>query len=105
MTRKPIAYALCLVLCPLLAAQQVGQAEAKARGVTPAETLFAYRSSMNLPAQLGFEPVHADSSDSLYGLAIVPFKVPIKLTQSTRQRGRTRRSARLLHFGSSKTSL
>jgi hypothetical protein len=78
MTRKPIAYALCLILCPLLAAQQVGQAEAKARGVTPAETLFAYRSSMNLLAEFGFGP--AGPSGSLYPLSIVPFAVPIKLT-------------------------
>lgn len=72
--------ALCCALCPLLAAQQVGQAEDPARGVTPAETSFAYRSSMNLPAELGFEPAHADSSGSLYGLSIVPFEVPLKLT-------------------------
>jgi hypothetical protein len=79
MTSKPIAYALCLVLAPLLAAQQVGQAEDPARGVTPAETLFAYRSSMNLLAELGFEPAHADSSGSLYGLSIIPFEVALKL--------------------------
>jgi hypothetical protein len=80
MTSKPIAYALCLVLCPLLAAQQVGQAEDPAGGVTPAETLFAYRSSMNILAELGFEPAHADSSGSLGGLSIIPFAVPLKLT-------------------------
>jgi hypothetical protein len=39
---------------------------------------------MNLPAELGFEPAHADSfaslsSGSLYGLSIVPFEVPLKL--------------------------
>jgi len=72
--------ALCFALCPLLAAQQVGQAQDPARGVTPAETSFAYRSSMSLPSELGFEPAHADSSGSLYGLSIVPFEVPLKLT-------------------------
>lgn len=80
MTSKPIVYALCPVLAPLLAAQQLGQGEGPVGAVAPAETLFAYRSSINLPAQLGFEPTHADSSGSLYGLAIVPFKVPITLT-------------------------
>jgi hypothetical protein len=75
------------VLCPLLVAQQVGQAEDPPHEVTPPETLFAYRSSLNLGAELGFEPAQADSCcslngqpDSLDGLWIVPFKVPIKLT-------------------------
>jgi hypothetical protein len=80
MTSKLIASALCLVLAPLLAAQQVGQAEDPARGVTPAETLFAYRSSMNLLPELGFEPAHANSSESLRGLSIIPFVVALKLT-------------------------
>lgn len=72
MTSKLIASALCLVLCPLLAAQQVGQAEDPARGVTPAETLFAYRGSINLLAELGF-------ASSPNGLSITPFAVPLKL--------------------------
>lgn len=84
MNRLILQAILYITLCPLLVAQQVGQAEGPARGATPAETLFAYRSSMNLPAELGFEPAHADSfaslsSGSLYGLSIVPFEVPLKL--------------------------
>lgn len=72
--------ALCLILAPLLAAQQVGQAEDAAPGVMRATTLFAYRSSMN----------RADFTDSilespgipgsLYGLSKVPFEVPVELT-------------------------
>lgn len=80
MIRRLLQSALCVFLSPLLTAQQVGQAEEPARGVTPAETIFAYRSSMNLPAEPGFEPAHADSSGSLYGLSIIPFEVPLKLT-------------------------
>ena len=80
MTSKLIASALCLVLCPLLAAQQVGQAEDPARGVTSAETLFAYRSSIDLLAELGFDRAQAGPSGSQYGLSIIPFAVPLKLT-------------------------
>lgn len=80
MTSKLIASALCLVLCPLLAAQQVGQAEDPARGVTSAETLFAYRSSIDLLAELGFDRAQDGSSGSQYGLSIIPFAVPLKLT-------------------------
>ena len=87
MTSKLIASALCLVLCLPLTAQQVGQAEEPACAVETAETLFAYRSSINLPGELGFDSAQADSCcslcgqpESLDGLWTVPFKVPIKLT-------------------------
>ncbi len=84
--RRLFPFALCFVLCPLLVAQQVGQADDPARGVTPVEGLFAYRGSLNIPAELGFEPAQSNSCcsldgqpDSLEGLWTVPFKVPIKL--------------------------
>lgn len=80
MTSKLIASALCLVLCPLLVAQQVGQAEDPAHGVTPAETLFAYRSSIDLLAELGFDRAQAGPSGAQCGLSIIPFAVPLKLT-------------------------
>lgn len=79
MTSKLIASALCLVLSPLLRAQQAGPTEDPARGVTPAETLFAYRSSINLLAELGFDCAQAGPSGSQYGLSIIPFEVPLKL--------------------------
>jgi hypothetical protein len=80
MIRRTLQSALCLCLSPLLAAQQVGLAEDPARGVTPTETFFAYRTSINLPAALGFEPAHAGSDDSPPGLSIVPFDSVIELT-------------------------
>jgi hypothetical protein len=84
MIRRTFQSALCICLSPLLVAQQaalpVGQAEQPANRVTPAETLFAYRSSINLPEALGFEPAHAHSDDSPPGLSIVPFDTVIELT-------------------------
>jgi hypothetical protein len=74
-----------MCLAPLLAAQQINQAEEPASAMAPAETLSAYRSSLNLGAALGFEPVDPDPSDrpnygSLGGFAIIPFEVPLELT-------------------------
>src|SRR6202451_728181 len=85
MTRNLLQSALCLCLAPLLVAQQAVPPEAPASGVTPAETFFAYRSSLNLGAELGFEPTGLDESysptyGSLGGLAVIPFEVPLKLT-------------------------
>lgn len=85
MIRSMLQTILCLVLCPLLVAQQAVPHEAPASVVTPAETFFAYRSSLNLGAELGFDPARVDSSysptyGSLYGFAIIPFEVPLKLT-------------------------
>ena len=85
MTRNLLQSALCLCLAPLLVAQQAVPPEAPASGVTPAETFFAYRSSLNLGAELGFEPTGPDKSysptyGSLYGFATIPFEVPLKLT-------------------------
>jgi hypothetical protein len=73
MIRQTLQAALCIALSPLLVAQQIGQAEESASGTAPAETLFAYRSSMNLTdfAHI-FGPV--------YELSRVPFEVPVKLT-------------------------
>ncbi len=73
-------FALCLTLSPLLAAQQVGQAEDPARGVTRWDPLFAYRSSINLLAELGFDKAQPGPSGSQYGLSIIPFGAPLKLT-------------------------
>lgn len=85
MIRKLLQSALSLCLAPLLVAQQAVPPEDPPSGVTPGETFFAYRSSLDLGAELGFESAHVDSSDSptygsLYGFAIIPFDAPIKLT-------------------------
>jgi hypothetical protein len=69
MRSELIASALCLLLCPLLAAQQVGQAESPNGKGTTADTLFAYRDSMR-----------ADRSGSFYGLSIIPYQAPVELT-------------------------
>lgn len=69
--------ALCFALCPLLVAQQIGQFEDyPARGSTPAETLFAYRSSINLCAQMDL----CEDADPSGSYSIIPFEVPLKLT-------------------------
>lgn len=69
--------ALCFALCPLLVAQQVGQfQDYPAPAVTPAETLFAYRSSINFCAQTELFCTHSDST----GLSTVPYDVPVNLT-------------------------
>jgi hypothetical protein len=68
MTNKPIASALCLILCPLLAAQYVGQAEEPVSVGTPAQTLFAYRSSLE-----------ARLHDSLFGDSLIHSDVPVEL--------------------------
>jgi hypothetical protein len=84
MNRLILQAILYITLCPLLVAQQAVPHEAPASVVTPAETFFAYRSSLNLGAELGFDPARVDSSysptyGSLYGFAIIPFEVPLKL--------------------------
>jgi hypothetical protein len=76
MIRKFAQSALCLALCPLLAAQVTGQFERPAGGVTPGETLFAYRTSMRPDESTNCD----DDSGSLYGLSVVPFNVPVELT-------------------------
>lgn len=76
MIRGTVQSALCLFLSPLLVAQQTSQTDHPPSGVAPAETVFAYRTSM-LPDESGNT---ADESGSLYGLSIVPFEVPVELT-------------------------
>lgn len=71
--------ALCFALCPLLAAQQAGRTEDPARVATAAETIFAYRSSIDLLAELGFDRAQTGKSGSQYGLSVLPFHVPLKL--------------------------
>ncbi len=73
MMRKTASSALCLLLTPLLAAQQIAAAEEPACEGMPSETVFAYRSSIN----------RADLTDEfftlpgiptpLYGLSVAPF--------------------------------
>ncbi|MGA2635792.1 MAG: hypothetical protein ABSF16_16270 [Terracidiphilus sp.] len=70
MIRKIVQFVICIGLAPLLAAQEVCQAENQVSRATPAETLFAYRSSMN----------RRDSSDSISLLSAVPFGRAVELT-------------------------
>ncbi len=79
MTSKLFASVLCIVLSPLLAAQQICQVEEPALETAPAETLYAYRSSINLLAELGYNRAQTGEFGSQYGLSIIPFEVPLKL--------------------------
>lgn len=76
MTSKLITSALCLILCPLLAAQQVDQAEARRNRVQTAEMVFAYRNSARADNSLS----SANSSGSPYELSTIPFQTPVALT-------------------------
>lgn len=72
--------ALGLALCPLLAAQQVRPAIEPVGTATPTETLFAYRSSLNLRAELPFDSSGSDPSGTSHALLTIPYKVAIELT-------------------------
>ena len=75
MIRKIVQFVICIGLAPLLAAQEVCQAENQVSRATPAETLFAYRISMRSDESVN----RADDSGSLYGLSVVPFDLPVEL--------------------------
>lgn len=79
MTSKLFASVLCIVLSPLLVAQQICQVEEPALETAPAETLYAYRSSMNIGDFTDgiFEP--RDSSDPQNSLPSVPFDLQVEL--------------------------
>ncbi len=66
---KSLEKVLCVLMLSILAAQDVSRAEEPASGGTPAQTLFAYRSSFG-----------ARLHDSLLGYSVLPSDVPVELT-------------------------
>lgn len=68
--RRLFQFAFCLTLAALLAAQQIVQAQEPAGGTAPAETVFAYRVSLN----------RADPTDSNDSIPESPFETPVELT-------------------------
>ncbi|MGA2906063.1 MAG: hypothetical protein ABSE36_00020 [Terracidiphilus sp.] len=79
MISKLFSSVLCTVVSPLLVAQQISHAEEPAPRTSPAEPLYAYRSSINLLAELGFDRAQANQFGSQYGLTVIPFEAPLKL--------------------------
>ena len=66
---KSLEKALCVVMLSIFAAQQTSPAEEPVSEGTPAQTLFAYRSSL-----------WARLHDSLFGYSELPSDVPVELT-------------------------
>ena len=60
---------LCVVMLAILPVQQISQAEEPVSAGAPAQTLFAYRSSLG-----------ARLHDSLFGYSVLPSDVPVELT-------------------------
>jgi hypothetical protein len=79
MISKLCASILRIVLSPLLVAQQASRAEEPASGTSLAEPLYAYRTSINLLSELGFDRAQAGSFGSQFGLSVIPFEAPLKL--------------------------
>lgn len=79
MISKLFSSVLCMVLSPLLVAQQVCHADEPAPGTSPEESLFAYRSSMDVEDFTDGIFESRDSSDLQNSLPSVPFELPVEL--------------------------